>query len=545
MKKISKLLRILATVTILAVLAVAVPASPALAANDVDLAPEQGEIGDWVDITGEDWPESDYDAEPPVYSDVDIYFSDEEADEGDYIDDVDNYESKLSVSVDERGDFDTRFKVPVELTDGDDDVAVTGGDYYFYFTYEDSDRIRAVADFTVIAAEITLSITDGAVGTQVKITGVDFNDNEDITIEYDGADITDDIVSGDSDTSSAGSFSSTIAIPASTAGVHTIKVTDDTGSEATADFTVEPELTASPTKGAPGDKVTVKGTGFGKSVDVVVEFDGDSVVSDTTDTKGSFDTTFTVPVKTPGTYDIDADDDDRNDARASFTVAAGVQLDQAAGNVGSQLAVSGAGFLPNATVTITYTSTPVVVATTVADAEGRFSATFDVPKSTGGQHTITASDGTNTATTTFTMETVPPPAPKPQLPLDGDKAKSQAEFDWDDVTDDSGVTYTLQIATDKNFTSPSMVLEKPGIAESGYTLSKEERLESTDEEAPYYWRVQAVDGADNESGWTSPGSFYVGFSFSLTGWVLYTLMAVAGLLLLFIGYLLGRRSAYF
>ena len=75
-------------------------------------------------------------------------------------------------------------------------------------------------------------------------------------------------------------------------------------------------------------------------------------------------------------------------------------------------------------------------------------------------------------------------------------------------------------------------------------MTKEEKLKSTKKEAPYYWRVRAVDGADNKSDWTTPGSFFVGFTFGLTGWILYVLMGIAGLIVLFIGYLLGRRTAY-
>ena len=83
------------------------------------------------------------------------------------------------------------------------------------------------------------------------------------------------------------------------------------------------------------------------------------------------------------------------------------------------------------------------------------------------------------------------------------------------------------------------------VLAQGCLLTKEERLESTDKEAPYYWSVQAVDAADNASGWTAAQSFYVGFAFELTGWVLYLLMGLAGVVLLLVGILVGRRLAYY
>ena len=125
----------------------------------------------------------------------------------------------------------------------------------------------------------------------------------------------------------------------------------------------------------------------------------------------------------------------------------------------------------------------------------------------------------------------------------GDKADAATYFDWDDVTDDSlPVTYDLQIATDAEFTN--ILLDKTGLTTSEYTLTEEEALESTSEEAPYYWRIRSVDAAFNTSGWTGAGTFTVGFAFGfeLTGWVLYLLIAVGALVLFFIGLWVGRRT---
>ncbi len=536
MKSFSKLLRIGAVVTILSLLVAVLPA-PALAAEDVELDPESGEIGDRIDVTGDGFHETTTTTEYYVY----IFFSPQEADEGDDISDLDTYHRVKSTSTDDNGEIDTYFTVPSRLTTGPDDEDVHGGDYYVYTSYDNGgDDIQTVNEFTVIAAEIALSPTKGTVGTEVDIDGKDFNGREYITVEYDGEEI--DIDSGDGETDSSGAFISTILIPESTAGKHTITVTDETGSENEAEFTVEPEMTVDPTKAAPSDKVAVEGTGFGDEVEVSIELDGDEVATGGTDSYGSFKVTLTVPSKSPGTYNLEARDEDRNRDTANFTIAAGIDLSLTSGNVGSKVTINGAGFRPNSTVTITYAPEPDPVATPVADANGKFSATFTVPRSKGGAHVITATDGSSTITATFTMESQAPPIPKPELPLDGVKAKSPVHFDWGDVTDPSGVTYTLQIG---NEDFSEIVLEKTGITDSEYTLTKEEKLKSTKQDAPYYWRVRAVDGASNASNWTTPGTFYVGFTFDLSGWVLYVLMAIAGIVLLLIGYLAGRRTSYF
>jgi archaellum component FlaG (FlaF/FlaG flagellin family) len=540
MKGISRLFGIVAVATILSLLVVALPASPALAYERLNLDPDKGEIGDRIDVTGYGFKKS---IDPNYYM-VYIFLSPEDAEvDVDNIDQLDTYHKVKTKSTDEYGEFSTYFYVPSRLTYGDVDEDVHGGTYYVYTAYSLTGEIKSKDEFTVIAAEIAVDPDKGTVGTEVDIDGTDFNGKEYITVDYDGDEI--DIESGDDETDSSGDFSSSILIPESTAGKHTITVTDETGSTAEAEFTVEPQITVTPAKAAPGDTATVKGTGFGKDAAVTIEFDGSEVVSVDTGEYGSFSVGFKVPVKSPGTYQIKAEDDDRNKDSENFTVASGINLSLTSGNVGSEVTVNGAGFTPNSTVTITYAPESTPVATPAADANGRFSATFTAPKSQHGRHTITASDGTNSVTTTFTMESTPPQVPQPKLPLDGTKAESKAYFDWEDVTDPSGVTYTLQIATDEGFTEGSIVLEKTDIADSEYTLTKEEKLKSTKKEAPYYWRIRAVDGAENASGWTSPGSFYIGFTFELTGWILYTLMGVAGILLLAIGYLVGRRTSYY
>ena len=84
-----------------------------------------GEIGDRFDIDGDDWPDSDYGITPSI-TEVDIYFSSEEADEGDDIDeDVLNYEIlKSDEEVDEYGDFvrNVPFVIETETATGRQDL---------------------------------------------------------------------------------------------------------------------------------------------------------------------------------------------------------------------------------------------------------------------------------------------------------------------------------------------------------------------------------------------------------------------------------------
>jgi hypothetical protein len=544
-KKLGKLSGIVAVITVLALLAVVVPATPALAEARIYLDPDEGEIGDRIDIEGLGFSPSTI--TPPISRYVDIYFSSQEALVNDDIGyEVTNWERVKSTEyVDTVGNFSAHFLIPAILGDGDEDEAVHSGTYYIYVTYAGDDNIEAFEELTVIAAGIALDTDEGPVGTDIEISGSNFVDNEEITVEYDGVEIA--IESGDEETDNNGAFDSTVIIPASAAGTHTITVEDESGSLAEAEFTVTPEITGiSPDSGSPGDTATVSGTGFADEVTIIIEFGGDEVASDETEDDGSFQVSFAVPVKAPGTYNVEAIDDDNNRDEVEFTIGSGAQVSQTNGNVGSQVTVSGSGFSPNTPMTINYDTTPVAAGTATDDV-GRFSATFNVPKSNGGAHLITVSDGVNPAKSfTFNMESNPPPTPQPSLPYQGAKLESEDFFDWEDVTDPSEpVTYSLQIASDANFAG--IVLEKPGLTTSAYTLTVPERelMKPSTEEAPYYWRVRAIDAASNASDWTGAGSFYVGSTFSFIGWPLYTVLGLGGLILLALGFWLGRRTAYY
>lgn len=546
MKRI-KIFRILAFAAILSLLVIAIPASPALAAESIDLSPSTGEIGDKIDIDGSDFKTDG----TRVY----IYFSNQEWDVGDEIDDdVTVYSLVKKRTPDVNGEIDTYFYIPEILDEGDDGEDdpedVDGGYYYVYVTYGDNDDIEAVEEFTVRGIE--LSPDEDTVDAEVEITGIGFTNSKDIKyIEFDDEEV--DIESGDEETDRHGEFVSSILIPESIAGEHTITVRDESNKEASATFTVDPEITVTPISGAKGDTVAVTGTGFGDEQDVAIAFNDVTVTTDTTDKNGSFTASFIIPDVAAAIYDVDAEDDDNNDAEAQFTVGIATVLtispvttQASPAHAGMNIAVSGLGFRASSAITVTDLTSGLLIVTTTSNADGVFQTTFEAAGA-AGEHVITASDGTSTLQVSFIMESQPPSTPALLLPGAATKVEAQVSLDWETVTDDSSpVTYTLQVATDDSFTPAFILLEKEGLTKSEYTTTEAEKLSSTKEEAPYYWRVKAIDAISNESEWSTPGSFYVGgISFSLTGWVLYTVMGVGGLALLGLGYWLGRRTTYY
>ena len=481
-------------------------------------------VDDWIKIGGRYFNAN---------KQVGLYFSSDKANIDDSIDrSVTAYEYIGAVGTNASGDFEAliNFSIPGELTDGEDDEDVRSGDYYIYVFYLTGvKRVEAAAKFVVLG--ITLNPIQGTVNSELAISGEELGDGQKITVEYDEDEV--EIVGGDDETDSEGRFTCSIIIPESVIGDHVIAVSDQSGNKYEAVFTVKPEIIIAPTSVTEGDEVKVSGTGFEapyySSDYITITLDGDMIQTRPaliqTSLHGSFSGSFIVPFGSSPTGNVtmkvEAYDYSFDMAEAQLTVStipatqADITLYPATsqtspGYAGMELTAEGTGFTANATVSLTYgNGETAIIATRTADADGNFSATFTVPPSIAGEHTITATDVIKNAASTFTMESEAPRVPM-LLPSNVIATEDmEAHLDWEDVTDPSGVSYTLQIASDIDF--DTIVLEKTGLINSEYPITIEDGLESTDKENPYYWRVKAIDGAFNESEWTQSGLLYVGF----------------------------------
>jgi len=562
--KYTRIMKMLGIILILALLLAIIPATPAFAATLV-LSTASGKIGDQVTVIG-----TQFSALQPVA----VYFSNQSATIGQKIQtNVTVYQTLFIETADAYAGFTKVFTVPSRITSMGN-VEVTAGTYYLYaciLTSLDPNSIYAVQTFTVTGTgSLTSTPATGPVDTPVTITGSSFVANTAITAQYGGAALP--IEGGHSTTQSNGTFSSTVYIPESTAGTHTISVTVGTTSISST-FTVTRDILINPQSGAAGTQVTISGTGFVRRPDASFYFNGSRVQevgSYLSDTKGSFSATITIPSGlSAGVYTIEADDG-TDIATASFNLSVAPQpeptpepepepepeptptptlptltISSGGDTIGSNIGIGGAGFTPGATVTFTYDD--MEVATATADADGLVMAIFRAPPSAHGEHVITVSDGTNTNTVTYTVESVAPATPQTLLPEEGVKVKSPANFDWEDVTDESmPVTYVLEIATDDTFAASSIVLEITDIELSTYTLTEAEELKLAGRKDAYYWRIQAVDAASNGSEWTGAAEFYVGgASGSFPSWALYTILGIGAVLIFGIGYWLGRRTAFY
>ncbi len=408
-----------------------------------------------------------------------------------------------SIATDGDGGFTALLTVPVCVNE----------------TYEISasdGRYVASADFNVLAS-ISLDPTASEVGGSVIVIGSGFRSSRIITLTFDNVGVTTEPLPVRSD--DTGCFELEFDIPPSTSGAHSVRASDGFY-HASATFTTTPSISLVPSGGPIGAKVTVTGSGFGANRVVTIRFSEEHVRTSAADAGGSFTDSFVVPQNQSGNYQVVASDGVAI-ANAVFTITTSVELELTTGHVGSLITVNGTGF--TGAVTIQYDAD--IMATTTADANGAFSISFAVPKSEHGHHIVLVGDAVNAIEATFTMESQPPPVPELIFPGNGLRQSSRPSFEWGAVTDPSGVTYTLQIATDHSFST--LVLERKELTQPQYTPAREEGLQATDSQAPYYWRVRAVDGAANISDWSSPRSFFVRF---LPQWAIYVLIVVGSVL---------------
>lgn len=156
-------------------------------------------------------------------------------------------------------------------------------------------------------------------------------------------------------------------------------------------------VTTTPLSGPPGTVVYVYGTGFTVGSNYSIYF-GAGVVSGPSVVQGggTISTYITVPVLSRGTYDIkiSTGTDTTATPYPTFNITPQIAIGSTSGKSGDQVTLSGNGFFPSSTITIYFDGVAITpVAPVSTDPFGQFNGgLFVIPQTTGGVHSITASD---------------------------------------------------------------------------------------------------------------------------------------------------------
>ena len=243
-------------------------------------------------------------------------------------------------------------------------------------------------DFTVIPT-VSLSQPTGSPGSSLTIEGRGFRANQEgIGIIFGS------VVVDSPSANSRGSFSSTFTIPPSPAGSHAIRVGSG-NSQLDVPFAVTPAISLRGSTSEPGASVTVSGAGFGPSErGITVTLDQIQVAADVSaNGEGSWSVSFRIPSLPAGSYSIQGSGSQTSVSSVpvvDLIVGADLNLERSSGPPGTNLKVSGAGFMARENVTVTV-GDGLTETNVIANEEGEWTASISIPPAPRGTLMIGAS----------------------------------------------------------------------------------------------------------------------------------------------------------
>ena len=254
-----------------------------------------------------------------------------------------------------------------------------------------------------ISAAISLSKNSGSPGVVITVTGSGFGAGETgINVTFDG----NTVASGIS-ANTAGAWNTNFTVPALASGSHSVGAygsISTAGSISSVSFTMGAAISLSKVNGAPGNSITVTGSGFGAGeTGINVTFDGNTVASGiSANANGGWSSTFIIPASASGSHSIGAYGSistASSISSVSFTMGAAISLSKVNGAPGTAITVTGSGFGSNETgITITFDGNPIVSGIS-ANSSGTWTYKLTIPSSVFGSHTISASGSMTQAST--------------------------------------------------------------------------------------------------------------------------------------------------
>jgi hypothetical protein len=307
-------------------------------------------------------------------------------------------------------------------------------------------------------------------------------------------------------------------------------------------FKVKPGITVKPASAKPGDVVTILGTGFPKEESGTLKFDG--VATDVTfDTNkvGSFTAKYTIPYTMAGKHEFVASSAKlyTDTATATIETSPYITMEPEHPVIGTEVTINGFGFAATSKISVMYDDISIAESP-ITDEKGNFAYSFNVPETSEKDHNVSAMDEAgHSATFGLPLEITPPDKVTTISPKDqriGLFGNQTVVFSWTEVSDPSGISYTLEVADNLNFFPLKPNMRKSGLTDTSCRMSLSP--------GTYYWRVRAIDGVGNEGEWTiSPYAFKVGL-FSIWIIVIGAVFFLAVFVLLIRAFFVRLREYY-
>ena len=240
-----------------------------------------------------------------------------------------------------------------------------------------------------VTPTVSLSQPTGSPGVPLTIEGRGFRASQtDISIKF-GA-----VVVDSPSSNSRGSFSSNFIIPLSPGGSQVIRVAAG-NSQFDAPFVITPSISLRGSKSEPGASVTVFGVGFASNErGITVTLDQNQVADGiTADAEGSWSASFRLPSLPTGSYSLQGSGSQTSAnsvPKVDLSVGADLSLERSSGPPGTNLEVSGAGFLAQESVTVTV-GDGLTETNVIANEEGVWTASISIPAAPSGTLVIEAS----------------------------------------------------------------------------------------------------------------------------------------------------------
>jgi len=225
-------------------------------------------------------------------------------------------------TADSVGDFKVEITVPEQTG---------GGAVHEIIAYDTKTEDTATVEFT-IKPKVVVSSDTGAPEDTLEVEGTGFSKDADVDIYFDEDGDWPKIDPGErvatAKTDKFGSFApEEFDVSDVDEGDYDIWAIDEEGYSAKDVFTVtavipKPVITLDPTKGRPGDEITIEGKHFTEEedIEVTVTFNDEEVGTYYTEEDGSFEGTFLVPEVAAGDYTVTAKDEADLSAEADFEV---------------------------------------------------------------------------------------------------------------------------------------------------------------------------------------------------------------------------------